>query len=101
MTHIHCLDVHNWVVSCLAAGAAIVLYDGALIPPRDVLRVVFIAQQESVAHLGSGAAYLHKVQTTVNLDIGDAARGDAEVGALRQFLRTLKMVLEMSSPLTV
>jgi acetoacetyl-CoA synthetase len=46
----------NWLVSSLAAGATVVLYDGAPLAPRDILWDM--AERERVTVFGTSAKYL-------------------------------------------
>ena len=48
----------NWLVSGLAAGATLVLYDGAPMPAHDPLILWRVAAECGVQHLGVSAKYL-------------------------------------------
>ena len=48
----------NWLVSALAVGSTIVLYDGAPIPPDDPQILWRLAAEERVTHFGVSARYL-------------------------------------------
>jgi acetoacetyl-CoA synthetase len=72
----------NWLVSALASGATLVLYDGApLHPDPDVLWR--IAEQERVAVFGTSAKYLSALEKT-----GFRPRDRHELPALRAILST-------------
>jgi acetoacetyl-CoA synthetase len=71
----------NWTVSALAAGAAIVLYDGSVShPERDSL--LRVAERERVTVLGMSPAYLQYL-----LDAG-VTRGAGALPALREMHST-------------
>lgn len=81
----------NWIVAALAVGCRVVLYDGAVVVPSDELRVINVANEERVTHLGTGAAYYM------------ALKGLRE--GKRQLLRanpinSLRMVMATGSPST-
>jgi acetoacetyl-CoA synthetase len=76
----------NWLVSALASGATVVLYDGSpFAPDRDVLWR--LAERERLTHFGTSPKYLAALQK----EGGEPAR---------QFdLGELRMVLSTGSPL--
>jgi acetoacetyl-CoA synthetase len=76
----------NWLVSALATGATVVLYDGSpFAPDRDVLWR--LAERERLTHFGTSPKYLAALQK----EGGDPAR--------RFVLDELRMVLVTGSPL--
>ena len=48
----------NWLVSALAVGSTIVLYDGSPIPPRETPILWRLAGEEQLTHFGTSAKYL-------------------------------------------
>jgi acetoacetyl-CoA synthetase len=54
----------NWLVSALAVGATIVLYDGAPIPANDPSVLWRMAAQERVSVFGTSAKYLSALEKT-------------------------------------
>ncbi len=48
----------NWLVSALAVGSTIVLYDGSPIPRRETPLLWRLASEEQVTHFGTSAKYL-------------------------------------------
>ena len=48
----------NWIVSALAQGATLVLYEGSPVAP-DALTLWRLAERERITLLGTGARYLH------------------------------------------
>jgi acetoacetyl-CoA synthetase len=72
----------NWLVSALAGGTTIVLYDGSpFAPDRDVLWR--LAQGERITHFGTSPKYLAALQKD-----GGAPRADYDLAALRTVLAT-------------
>jgi acetoacetyl-CoA synthetase len=72
----------NWLVSSLATGAAIVLYDGSPVhPERDIL--LDLAEQEGVTVFGTSAKYLAMIEKE-----GLAPRESHDLSALRTILST-------------
>ncbi len=72
----------NWLVSGLAGGSTLVLYDGSpLVPDRDVLWRM--AERERVTVFGTGPRYLSAVEK----DGGSPGR-DFDLGSLRTLLST-------------
>ena len=51
----------NWLVSALATGASVVLYDGSAFHP-DAQHLLHIAQQENISVFGASAKYLSALQ---------------------------------------
>lgn len=84
--------LHNWLVTVLATGASIILYDGAPFPPDDPLRLIRIAKHERVSHFGVGAAYLRSLQAAL-CEMPDI---DAQLGKETQ----VEIVLATGSPST-
>jgi len=76
----------NWLVSALASGATLVLYDGAPLHP-DPGALWRLAESEKVTHFGTSARYL---QTLEKSGYEPARKHD---------LRPLKAVLSTGSPL--
>ena len=80
----------NWLVSSLAVGATVVLYDGApLTPSRTVLWDM--AEQERVSVFGTSAKYLAMAQKE-----GVRPRDTHDLGALRTILSTGSPLAEHS-----
>jgi len=52
----------NWLVSALASGATLVLYDGAPLPPGRPERLLDIADEEGIAIFGTSAKYLSAIE---------------------------------------
>jgi len=72
----------NWLVSSLAAGATVVLYDGSPIhPKRDIL--FDLAGQERLTVFGTSAKYLAMIEKE-----GLAPRESHDLSALRTILST-------------
>jgi acetoacetyl-CoA synthetase len=72
----------NWLVSGLAAGATLLLYDGSPFIQRG--RVLWeLADTESMTHFGTSAKYLDAAKK-----IGVVPRKDFSLGALRAILST-------------
>ena len=72
----------NWLVSSLAAGAAVVLYDGSPIhPKKDIL--FDLAGQERLTVFGTSAKYLAMIEKE-----GLAPRESHDLSALRTILST-------------
>ena len=76
----------NWLLSALASGATLVLYDGAPLHP-DPGALWRLAEQEKVTQFGTSARYL---QTLEKSGYEPASRHD---------LRSLRAVLSTGSPL--
>ena len=80
----------NWLVSALAVGATVVLYDGApLTPSRTVLWDM--AEQERVTVFGTSAKYLAMAEKE-----GVKPRESHDLGALRAILSTGSPLAEHS-----
>ena len=73
----------NWLVSALASGATIVLYDGSPMPPGAHDALWTVAAEERVAVFGTSAKYLALAEKH---DVKPAATHD--LGALRTILST-------------
>jgi acetoacetyl-CoA synthetase len=65
----------NWLVSALAVGATVVVYDGAPIPPHEPGILWRLAAEEKLTHFGASAKFLamaeklgHEPSTTNDLD---------------------------------
>ncbi len=65
----------NWLVSALAVGATVVLYDGSPIPPGETGLLWRLAAEEKITHFGTSAKFLataeklgHEPARTRNLD---------------------------------
>ncbi len=73
----------NWLVSGLATGAAIVLYDGSPLVP-DPAQLLAMAERESVTYFGTSPAFVEAVQRA-GVDVGrfdlDAMRTVATTGS--------------------
>ena len=76
----------NWLVSALASGATLVLYDGAPLHP-DPGALWRLADSEKVTHFGTSARYLQALEK------------EGFEPARRHDLRSLKAVLSTGSPL--
>jgi acetoacetyl-CoA synthetase len=72
----------HWLVSALASGATIVLYDGAPLHP-DPGVLWRLAERESVSVFGTSARYLGALEKS-----GYTPRGNVELPALRSILST-------------
>jgi acetoacetyl-CoA synthetase len=72
----------NWLVSALASGATIVLYDGAPLSP-DPGVLWRIAERERIAVFGTSARYLASLEKS-----GYEPRAQFELAALRSVLST-------------
>ncbi len=72
----------NWLVSGLAVGATLVLYDGAPMYPGPTA-LFDLAEQESISVFGTSAKYLASVDKT-----GVAPARSHQLGALRAILST-------------
>lgn len=55
----------NWIVSALALGTTLVLYDGHPFPPGDPLRLLKIASTWKVTHLGVSPKYLKALEKAI------------------------------------
>ena len=77
----------NWLVSALASGAAIVLYDGAPLPPSDPLALWRMAAEERVTVFGTSAKFLAACEAA-GLRLRDAFD-----------LSPLRLILSTGSPL--
>jgi len=77
----------NWLVSALATGAAIVLYDGSPLPPTRPAILWDLAAAEGVTVFGTSAKYLALAEKT------------ALAPARTHDLRPLRTVLSTGSPL--
>jgi acetoacetyl-CoA synthetase len=72
----------NWLVSGLATGAAVALYDGSPVhPKRDIL--FDLAEQERLTVFGTSAKYLAMIEKE-----GLAPRGSHDLSSLRTILST-------------
>lgn len=83
----------NWLVAALGAGATIVQYDGAPVPPQDPLLMIRIAATEHVTHFGSGAKYYQTLDDLLSKTPSLAPRTPP--------IPTLRQVLGTGSPSTV
>jgi acetoacetyl-CoA synthetase len=72
----------NWLVSGLATGAAVVLYDGSPVYPRKGI-LFDLAEQEGVTVFGTSAKYLAMIEKE-----GLAPRDSHDLSALRTILST-------------
>ena len=72
----------NWLVSALAVGATVVLYDGAPFAPTHGSSVGRWRQEERVTVFGTSAKYLAMAEK------GARAGADHDLGALRAILST-------------
>ncbi|MEX2181872.1 MAG: acetoacetate--CoA ligase [Gemmatimonadaceae bacterium] len=77
----------NWLVSALAGGVTIVLYDGAPMPPGNDDALWDLVAEERVTHFGTSAKFL-----ALSEKAGHAPARTHDLGALR-------MVLSTGSPL--
>lgn len=89
----------NWLVSALALGATIVLYDGSALPPRDPLRLLVMANEENVTHFGCSARYFQALEDA-NLHPNDMLTETDPDGNEASPLRHLKTVMSTGSPST-
>ncbi len=81
----------NWLVSALAVGATIVLYDGAPIPANDPSVLWRMAAQERVSVFGTSAKYLSALEKA-----GVRPRELADLSRLRCVLSTGSPLAEPS-----
>ena len=81
----------NWLVSALASGAAIVLYDGAPLPEARPGILWDLAAEERVAVFGTSAKYLAMAEKT-----GLAPARTHDLGALRAICSTGSPLAEHS-----
>jgi acetoacetyl-CoA synthetase len=72
----------HWLVSALASGAAIVLYDGAPLHPEPAA-LWHMAEREGITVFGTSAGYLAALEKS-----GCVPRDEADLGALRAVLST-------------
>ena len=72
----------NWLVSALAQGATLVLYEGSPVAPEPAA-LWRVAERERVTFFGTGARYLHGLAAA-----GVAPREVADLGALRTVAST-------------
>ena len=77
----------NWLVSALAIGSTIVLYDGSPIPPRETGILWRLAAEEELTHFGTSARFLAMAQKLGH-----------EPGAERK-LQALEVIYSTGSPL--
>jgi len=75
----------NWLVTALASGATVVLYDGAPMPPGDPDALWRMAAEEGVTVFGTSAKYI--------------AACEKEGVTLHGALPALRMILSTGSPL--
>ena len=84
--------MYHWLVSALASGAAVVLYDGAALPPGDNGRdhglLWRLAEDVGVTHFGTSPKYLSLLQ-----------RDGYKVGEHHE-LDALRMIMSAGAPLT-
>lgn len=73
----------NWLVSVLASGAAIVLYDGSPLPPNDPDVLWRMAAEEGITVFGTSAKFLAACESG-----GLAPARAQDLGALRMILST-------------
>jgi acetoacetyl-CoA synthetase len=78
----------NWLVNALATGAAVVLYDGAPLPPARPSVLWDLAEREGVTVFGTSAKYLALAQK------------QGLTPARTHDLRAVRAVLSTGSPLT-
>lgn len=76
----------NWLVSALASGTTIVLYDGSPFYP-DSYRLLNMIETESIGYFGAGAKYYSSLQNS-------GVKADSN-----ESLRSLKTILSTGSPL--
>ncbi len=81
----------NWLVSALAVGSTIVLYDGAPIPPDDPAILWRMAEEEGVSVFGTSAKYLSALEKQ-----GVTPRTVAPLPRLRTILSTGSPLAEHS-----
>jgi acetoacetyl-CoA synthetase len=72
----------NWLVSSLAVGATVVLYDGAPLSPEPA-SLWTMAQEEGVTVFGTSAKYLAMIEK-----LGVKPRATNDLGSLRAILST-------------
>ncbi len=77
----------NWLVSALAVGSTVVLYDGSPIPQRETAILWRLAAEEQVTHFGTSAKFLAMAEK-----LGHAPARDHK-------LRTLEVIYSTGSPL--
>ncbi len=81
----------NWLVSALAVGSTVVLYDGAPMPTNDPAILWRMAEQEQVSVFGTSAKYLSALEKQ-----GVKPREVAMLSALRTILSTGSPLAEHS-----
>ncbi len=81
----------NWLVSALAVGSTLVLYDGAPIPSADPAILWRMAEQERIAVFGTSARYLLALEKT-----GLRPRETFALDSLRAILSTGSPLAEPS-----
>jgi acetoacetyl-CoA synthetase len=86
----------NWLVSGLATGAALVLYDGAPMPPGREGLLWEMAEEEEIAVFGTSARYL-ALSEKAGLVPGRAVGAGRTAGP--GALRALRAILSTGSPL--
>ncbi len=95
----------NWLVTALASGATIVLYDGAPMPPGDPGALWRMAAEEGVTVFGTSAKYIAAcekegvVPTQIAATRVPPGVPEAPVAAPSPGLSALRMVLSTGSPL--
>jgi acetoacetyl-CoA synthetase len=81
----------NWLVSGLALGATVVLYDGAPLPSADPAILWRMAEREGITVFGTSARYLAALEKA-----GVRPREVADLSALRTILSTGSPLAEPS-----
>ncbi len=81
----------NWLVSALAVGATIVLYDGSPIPPRETGILWRLAAEEQLTHFGTSAKFLAMAEK-----LGQEPARDRDLSALEVIFSTGSPLAEHS-----
>ncbi len=69
----------NWLVSALAVGATVVLYDGSPLPQRETDILWRLADEERLTHFGASAKFLAMSEKLGHAPARDRALPDLEV----------------------
>ena len=81
----------HWLVSCLASGATIVMYDGSPFQPQKEMSMPLLIDELKINHFGTSAKYLSILEQA-----GTEPRAAQPKSAT---LRTLKSIFSTGSPL--
>jgi acetoacetyl-CoA synthetase len=81
----------NWLVSSLAVGATMILYDGSPLPPDEPTLLWRLASEERVTHFGTSAKFLAMAEK-----LGHAPASDFDMDALDVIFSTGSPLAEHS-----